>query len=57
MNQLIHGDNLENMQRKALDNEGLEAIEVLKIKVNGVVERVINKKLRITNNNDRVIRN
>jgi hypothetical protein len=24
---------------KAIDNEGLEAIEVLKIKVNGVVER------------------
>lgn len=35
MNQLIHG--------KAIDNEGLEAIEVLKIKVNSVVERVMNE--------------
>jgi hypothetical protein len=38
MNQLILGDNLEIMRKKAIDNEGLEAIEVLKIKVNGVVE-------------------
>ena len=28
-----------NIAAKAVDNEGLEAIEVLKIKVNGVVER------------------
>ena len=52
MNQLILGDNLEIMSShlekfepgqhsiavKAVDNEGLEAVEVVRVKVNGVVE-------------------
>jgi hypothetical protein len=40
MNQLILGDNLEIMRNiavKAVDNEGLEAIEIVKVKVNGEI--------------------
>ena len=40
MNQLIFDYNLEIMCKNAINNQGLEAIEVLKIKVNGIVERV-----------------
>jgi len=53
MNQLILGDNLEiqsshlkkfepgqhSIAVKAVDNEGLEAVEVVRVKVNGIVER------------------
>jgi hypothetical protein len=42
MNQLILGDCLEVMQKmdsESVDSEGLEAIEVIKLKVNGAVER------------------
>jgi len=37
MNQLILGDCLEVMRK--MDSEGLEAIEIIKIKVNGELER------------------
>jgi hypothetical protein len=37
MNQLILGDCLEVMS--GIDSEGLEAVEVVRVKVNGVVER------------------
>jgi len=30
-----------NIAVKAVDNEGLEAIEIVKVKINGVVEREI----------------
>jgi hypothetical protein len=42
MNQLILGDCLEEMRKmdsESVDLEGLEAIEIIKIKVNGAVER------------------
>ena len=50
MNQLILGDNLEILKKldsesvdlmacKVVDNNGLENLEVIKLKVNGVVER------------------
>jgi len=40
MNQLILGGNLEIMRKMdniAVDNEGMEAIEVVKVKINGMI--------------------
>ncbi len=36
MNQLILGDKLGVLRK--IDNEGLESIEVVKLKINGIIE-------------------